>query len=413
VVSGLDSVVWWGSNFEGGERCDCQSHRHGDVGDFLSRCGCQCSDGSLRGGEGEQWNKSIERSEADISFRVPGARSPGAPERCCALLKIRGLQPVCVPEIIYSYTLVCSVHSVLLRIYSDKENHALLGWTKNPLRFAFVAPAMRARSVDSLCTAIPSPGPHRRLLSGSGPSCPPIYSLAARPRRVRAASSSSALISSASLNSGSLSRSSRNQRTTCPAVSGSAVASAKSLLVRSARGAIARRRAARPSSSSGQSSARCSGVSLAVPQRQSGVGTSGTLRWKRKARRPIFPVRSCVSTELSCFRSPRCFSVASGPNSGVSAGSMAVRVRRALAAPTSRSHRSLQSLSTAASVSARPPCHATAHWAVVSPTQGAGGVGRAPRLVLRRSRFAIAAQASRAFPSRTSRASKSASRRLR
>ena len=53
-----------------------------------------------------------------------------------------------------------------------------------------------------------------------------------------------------------------------------------------------------------QLSNRCSGVSGASPQLQPGISTPGTRRWCRNARRPIFLVRICMSTELSCFRRP-------------------------------------------------------------------------------------------------------------
>ena len=45
-------------------------------------------------------------------------------------------------------------------------------------------------------------------------------------------------------------------------------------------------------------------VSCSSPHRKIGVGTLGTLRQCRNSRRPIMPVRICVSTELSCLRSP-------------------------------------------------------------------------------------------------------------
>ncbi|KAF1922308.1 uncharacterized protein M421DRAFT_78807, partial [Didymella exigua CBS 183.55] len=48
----------------------------------------------------------------------------------------------------------------------------------------------------------------------------------------------------------------------------------------------------------------CATVCRLAPQSQRGLVTSGTLRAKRKSLRPIFSVRSCTSSALSCFVRP-------------------------------------------------------------------------------------------------------------
>ena len=136
-------------------------------------------------------------------------------------------------------------------------------------------------------------------------------------------------------------------------------------------------------------------------QRQSGVFTSGTLRWNRNARSPTLPVRICVRRELSCFLRPRCFwSAFFALNSGsISAGSTPGPPWDLARASTLPSHHSLQSLSTASSVVNSPSAHhRRTHRAFYSPPLGrsCGPIGLILVLCLRR-RVATAVQAQRTF----------------
>jgi len=78
----------------------------------------------------------------------------------------------------FSYALVCSVHAVLLPSLSQEEIHANAG--RRIPRDAFTVRTQCTRGVDYTFSTVPSPGPDRRLLSGSWARLPPYSALPLR-----------------------------------------------------------------------------------------------------------------------------------------------------------------------------------------------------------------------------------------
>src|SRR5262245_53438044 len=56
----------------------------------------------------------------------------------------------------------------------------------------------------------------------------------------------------------------------------------------------------------GQYAMTCAGVSEALPQEQVGDGNPGTFILFKKAAKPVFPVLTCTSKELSALCNPSC-----------------------------------------------------------------------------------------------------------
>jgi len=128
---------------------------------------------------------------------------------------------------------------------------------------------------------------------------------------------------------------------------------------------------------------KCSTVSRSARgQLQSGVIASGTRRWNRKSRGPIFPVRAWTSTELSTFRRPSCLRTASSVKRGSSAASL-YRLGRCLTASSySLCQRQRHARSAAASGLVSSGAHCAAQAASVAPSLyfPLGGPGGRPRL---------------------------------